>query len=462
MTSDTELQQKIYMMQVDKVYAHLPSGLIVNMVNACVLVYVQWDVIAPSNLAIWSISLILVSLMRLGCYLYRKNIVHSTPKKWGNLYIVGLFLSGVVWGSAGILLFPETDIAHQIIVAFVLGGMVSGATVASAALPRAFYYYCIPVVSPILFKYLQLDVPVGNAMSFMMLIFAVFSLVTYHNIHRMIVDLIISQIRNEQESKARRQAERKEKEHQDFIEAVLYNIEDGIVACDENGNLSVFNRATREFHGVPLETTAPEEWAGNYDLYLEDGKTPMQQEDVPLYKAFQGEHVHDQEMCIIPKGGEERILLASGQPLLGSSGKKIGAVISMHDITEEKKAKTALQNAYVGLERKIHERTEELVEVNRELRTEVEERRKTETENKDLIQQLQEALSKVKTLSGFLPICSSCKKIRDDKGYWNQIETYIKEHSEAEFSHGICPDCLNKLYPEEYENIYGKKKNSPG
>lgn len=52
-----------------------------------------------------------------------------------------------------------------------------------------------------------------------------------------------------------------------------------------------------------------------------------------------------------------------------------------------------------------------------------------------------------KTLSGMLPICASCKKIRDDKGYWNQIEAYITEHSEAKFSHGICPECMKKLYP---------------
>ncbi len=61
---------------------------------------------------------------------------------------------------------------------------------------------------------------------------------------------------------------------------------------------------------------------------------------------------------------------------------------------------------------------------------------------------LQDALSKVKELSGMFPICASCKKIRDDKGYWNQIESYIRDHSEAEFSHGICPDCAKKLYPD--------------
>ena len=66
---------------------------------------------------------------------------------------------------------------------------------------------------------------------------------------------------------------------------------------------------------------------------------------------------------------------------------------------------------------------------------------------RDRTAELTEALDKVKMLSGFLPICASCKKIRDDKGYWKQIEEYIREHSEAEFSHGICPECKDSLYP---------------
>ena len=70
-----------------------------------------------------------------------------------------------------------------------------------------------------------------------------------------------------------------------------------------------------------------------------------------------------------------------------------------------------------------------------------------EEEREKLIEELQEALARVKLLSGLLPICASCKKVRDDKGYWNQIESYIREHSEVEFSHGICPECAEKLYP---------------
>jgi PAS domain-containing protein len=76
------------------------------------------------------------------------------------------------------------------------------------------------------------------------------------------------------------------------------------------------------------------------------------------------------------------------------------------------------------------------------------ERKGAEEERNQLVLNLQRALADVKTLRGFLPICASCKKIRDDKGYWNQIESYIRDHSEAEFSHGICPGCAKELYPD--------------
>jgi PAS domain S-box-containing protein len=69
-------------------------------------------------------------------------------------------------------------------------------------------------------------------------------------------------------------------------------------------------------------------------------------------------------------------------------------------------------------------------------------------ERERLIDELQNALREIRTLKGILPICSSCKKIRDDRGYWNQIEAYIREHSYAQFSHGICPDCARALYPD--------------
>lgn len=90
------------------------------------------------------------------------------------------------------------------------------------------------------------------------------------------------------------------------------------------------------------------------------------------------------------------------------------------------------------------------------LQQEIAERKHAEQEQERLIDELQKALDEVKTLSGFLPICASCKKIRDDQGYWKQIESYLRDHSSAKFSHSICPECNNRLYPGYLEN--GKKK----
>jgi len=97
--------------------------------------------------------------------------------------------------------------------------------------------------------------------------------------------------------------------------------------------------------------------------------------------------------------------------------------------------------------------------LTKEVAERVEAEKKIQQQNIELqeaLGELRKAMSEVRTLSGFLPICSSCKKIRDDKGYWNQIEAYISEHSEAMFSHGICPGCLKEHFPEDYEAIYDK------
>ena len=76
------------------------------------------------------------------------------------------------------------------------------------------------------------------------------------------------------------------------------------------------------------------------------------------------------------------------------------------------------------------------------------ERKQAEEEREKMISQLQSALENIKRLKGLLPICAICKKIRDDKGYWNQIGAYVRDHSDAEFSHSICLDCAETLYPE--------------
>lgn len=99
---------------------------------------------------------------------------------------------------------------------------------------------------------------------------------------------------------------------------------------------------------------------------------------------------------------------------------------------------------------------DEVGDLARVFNTMIENRSRFEEEREQLIEELRKSLSEVKTLRGFLPICSSCKKIRDDRGYWQQIESYLTEHSGTEFSHGLCPECMKRLYPEIVERMQQK------
>ncbi len=89
--------------------------------------------------------------------------------------------------------------------------------------------------------------------------------------------------------------------------------------------------------------------------------------------------------------------------------------------------------------------------------TDISDRKKNEIERERLIKGLQSALVEVKTLKGIVPICSGCKKIRDDEGFWNQVEIYVQKHTNAKFSHGFCPDCVGKYFPGHAERILKKK-----
>lgn len=92
----------------------------------------------------------------------------------------------------------------------------------------------------------------------------------------------------------------------------------------------------------------------------------------------------------------------------------------------------------------------------------ISERKAAELERERLILELKQALAEVKALSGLLPICSYCKNIRDDQGYWNQIEAYISTHSDAHFTHGICPECAKSLFPDAYGKLHPPTPPSGG
>lgn len=139
--------------------------------------------------------------------------------------------------------------------------------------------------------------------------------------------------------------------------------------------------------------------------------------------------------------------------VLNLSGNNVFQTI-WHDITEQKRAEEELNSYREDLEELVRERTTELSKLNEQLHKDIARRKIAEKIQEDLIIELRDAIAKIKTLTGLIPICAWCKKIRDDKGYWKKVETYIREHSDASFTHGICPDCLKKESPETYAEVF--------
>jgi DNA-binding response OmpR family regulator len=144
-------------------------------------------------------------------------------------------------------------------------------------------------------------------------------------------------------------------------------------------------------------------------------------------------------------------------------GLKLGAVdfITKPFQTEELLARVQTHMELRKLRVELEKQAVKLSLANEQLQCEIVERKKAEEGAQQKANVLQEAMNKIKLLSGLLPICSHCKKIRNEKGYWTQLEAYISEHSDTEFTHGICDECLNKLYPDyikKMPNTSGEKE----
>jgi PAS domain S-box-containing protein len=184
-----------------------------------------------------------------------------------------------------------------------------------------------------------------------------------------------------------------------------------IVALKRDQTVAMINRKGEAVLGRPRSEIIGRNWL---DIALpEDQREPTRSMFQRLLEQGLSPAVEAYENTLVAGSGERRLFAWHNTILCDEAGKVIGTLSSGEDITERKK-----------------------YESDREL----------------LIQDLRTVLERVKMLSGLLPICSSCKKVRDDKGYWSQVETYIEDHSNAHFTHGICPECAVRLYPHLFKD----------
>jgi PAS domain S-box-containing protein len=176
-------------------------------------------------------------------------------------------------------------------------------------------------------------------------------------------------------------------------DAIIGKTLDGIVVSWNRGAERIFGYAAEEVLGRPITLLIP----------------PDRSDEEPknIERLRRGERIEHFETVRRRKDGEEIAVSLTISPIKDETGKIVGISKIVRDISERQRAKEELER---------------------------------------LVRDLMDALAQVKTMKGLLPICASCKKIRSDEGYWKSIETYIEEHSDASFTHGICPDCVQKIY----------------
>ncbi len=215
---------------------------------------------------------------------------------------------------------------------------------------------------------------------------------------------------------ARRKAEEDLKKSEKKLRDITASLGEGVLVVNTLGRLVFMNPEAERLLGWTVSELGGKELHDMIHCRKEDGSS-LPAEECPSLKVMKtGERAVVDNDVFLRKDGTLLPVSYISAPII-EGGTVTAAVIAFRDITQRKQ-----------------------IEAEREM----------------LIIDHMEALSKIKTLSGMLPICASCKRIRDDDGYWNQIESYIRDHSDAEFSHSICPECAQRIYPEFY-----RKKDAP-
>lgn len=208
----------------------------------------------------------------------------------------------------------------------------------------------------------------------------------------------------------RKMAEKDLSESEERFRAITRTAQDGIISINSSGNIVFWNQAASNMFGY--------------------AETEMMDKSINQLIPPQYKEAHKEEIERAKTTGEHNVIGKTVElPGLKKDGQEFAMEISLSEW------KTTEGVFYTGILRDISER------------------KQAEEQRDRLILDLQKALAEVKTLSGLLPICAHCKSVRDDKGYWEKIEAYIHKHSDTEFSHGICPECAKKYYPDM--DLYG-------
>ncbi len=206
----------------------------------------------------------------------------------------------------------------------------------------------------------------------------------------------------------RHQTDKKLHDQREWLRVTLSSMGEGVLAADKEGVVTFINPVAETLTGWTRSAAIGESLSKIFHIINERTRQSLANPMEDLLNSGKISNP-DNRWLLVNKAGTEIPIWSSGAHIHDKHDHAQGIVLVFRDIS---------------LQRQVEE------------------------EKDSLIAELTETMEKVRLLSGLVPICASCKNIRDDKGYWMQIEKYIQDHSEAKFSHGICPECARRLYPE--------------
>jgi len=347
---------RLHIEQIKLLYAQAPAGLLATLVNSVVLTLVLWKVTSSWKLILWlGFVLLAVWLRHRLIKSYRKSSLEDIhADRWTVYFMLGLLASGVLMGSAGIFLFPYESLAHEVFLAFLLGGMVAGATGTYSVMLRGFLLYTLPIIAPITVQLLRQGTEIEVAIGGLLVIFYAIMVNTAYYVHKttiqslrlrfenseLVADLMVSKSKSEQaietlqhEVSERRNAEKALRESEQKYRMIFENSPLGIVHFDPDGTVTAYNENLAR-----MSDTSREEFIGLNPLtYLQDEEMKS-----AIAVCLSGKQAHYDGYYRSRRTGKVTPIKADFSPIVAEDGMVLGGTGIIQDISEEKRAQKKL------------------------------------------------------------------------------------------------------------------------
>lgn len=347
--------------QTKALYAHAPANMLSVILFSLFLVFTLRNVISHSTLLIWLSLFLTLTLLRFGMvYKYKHASADSTESgRWGNFFAISQLLNGIIWGAAGIWLFAEHSIAHQLFLVMVITGLVAGAVGSYSGLLKVFFCYSYPALLPIPIQFFLQGGDINITIGLMAVLFLIVMTVTARRINtisraslnlqfenRNLIDFLT--VEKKRAEKLNKDLEFRITEHEQTEEAlresearyrsVMEAAPDAVVVYDMEGKVTYLNPAFTNIFGWTLE-----ESLGRRTEFVPEENLPETRAAVE--RMLRGETIHSLKTKRMAKDGQLLDIQASSSTFLNRDGEPAGSIVILRDITENERMATALQES---------------------------------------------------------------------------------------------------------------------